>query len=148
MDTLRHGVLGVLHRDGEVVLVRKSGRPDDEWLFPGGGLEDGESVRDAFSREMDEELGLARGDMAEVCVTDVVHRHPWPDPSVRETEGQEKRVVVARVRDGADPRPDTARPGPGGEIAEIRWVDRENVAGMLPFDDLTASFRAVEGMVP
>ena len=61
--------VGVLIRDDGSFLLAQ--RPDGKpmagfWEFPGGKLEDGESVFDALVREFDEELGLR-----------IVAAHPW-----------------------------------------------------------------------
>ncbi len=53
-------VAAVIERDGRYLLGR---RPVDKrhgglWEFPGGKLDDGESVEDAVARELREELGL------------------------------------------------------------------------------------------
>ncbi len=54
--TIRPGVAAVIF-DGERVLLQ---RRDDNgrWGLPGGGVEPGESVRDAIVREVREETGL------------------------------------------------------------------------------------------
>ena len=47
---------GVIERDGQVLLVH---RPKyDDWSFPKGKLEDGETWEEAALREVEEETGL------------------------------------------------------------------------------------------
>lgn len=50
-----------LIRDGDRVLLIKRGRPPflDHWGLPGGGVELGETVEEALTREVQEETGLA-----------------------------------------------------------------------------------------
>lgn len=55
-----HVAVGVIYRDGQVLIAR---RPDHLhkgglWEFPGGKVETGESVTQALSRELHEELGI------------------------------------------------------------------------------------------
>jgi 8-oxo-dGTP diphosphatase len=42
-------------KEGRVLLVR---RPEDVWAFPGGKVEQGETIRDAALRELFEETGV------------------------------------------------------------------------------------------
>ncbi|MEZ5530251.1 MAG: 8-oxo-dGTP diphosphatase MutT [Porticoccaceae bacterium] len=70
----------ILGTDGSILIAR---RPDHIhkgglWEFPGGKVEDGETVSDALARELDEELAiqvLAAEPLLEV-------RHDYPDKSV------------------------------------------------------------------
>ena len=73
-DQLRQGgddrpmvevAVGVLMQaDGSFLLTsRPAGKPyAGYWEFPGGKLEAGESIEDALSRELNEELGLTMGE--------------------------------------------------------------------------------------
>lgn len=56
MKRLRGAV--VLIEDGKVALVRRVNARGTYYVFPGGGVEAGETVRDAAIREAHEELGM------------------------------------------------------------------------------------------
>lgn len=49
----------VILKDGQVLLLRRyvTGR-GEYWVFPGGGVEEGETVEQAMVREVKEEVGL------------------------------------------------------------------------------------------
>lgn len=53
------GVSGLIVRDGKVLLIRRGKDPfRDHWSLPGGGVEPGETLREAVRREVREETGL------------------------------------------------------------------------------------------
>jgi mutator protein MutT len=70
-------VLAVVVRDGRLLLVRRSHRPDaGKWGFPGGKIESGETIAAAALRELAEETGLAATAGEVLTALDVIrHDH-------------------------------------------------------------------------
>lgn len=51
--------IGVIFKEGKVLLVRRKNQPDaGKWGFPGGKIEWGESIDEAATREILEETGV------------------------------------------------------------------------------------------
>ena len=109
---------GVILRDSsagpEALLIH---RPKyDDWSFPKGKLDPGESFEDAAAREVLEETGL-------VC------RLEAPLSTVRYRDGagrsKEVRYWMMRVESG-----DIERRSPDPEVDESRWI-RAGLAGEL-----------------
>ena len=67
------GVRAMLIKDDAVLLVKHRYLPG--WYLPGGGVEAGESVVDALTREVQEETGAALTGPAELFA---IYRHPMP----------------------------------------------------------------------
>lgn len=59
--TRRITVRGIIIKDGKIFAqkLKKNEGKRDFWCTPGGGLDDGESLRDGLYREMIEETGVA-----------------------------------------------------------------------------------------
>ena len=51
-------VTGVVIRDGKFLLIHRLRDGNEYWVFPGGGVEEGEDFETALKREMMEETGL------------------------------------------------------------------------------------------
>lgn len=62
-------------RDGKVLLVRESAKLSGKWELPGGGLDFGENIPEAFAREVDEEMGLKVSKMSPQPVYVWTHRY-------------------------------------------------------------------------
>ncbi|HEY0212810.1 MAG TPA: NUDIX hydrolase [Paenirhodobacter sp.] len=58
-STPRLGVIAVVLRDGQVVMVQRRNPPEaGSWGFPGGKVEWGETIYSAAARELHEETGI------------------------------------------------------------------------------------------
>ena len=105
---------------GRILLTRR--RPDqpmpDQWEFPGGKMEPGESPEEALVRELSEEIGV-RPEVGPVW--DVLY-HRYPDYDVL------MLVYACRLAPGAEPR--------CLEVGALTWARRDELAAydILPAD--------------
>jgi 8-oxo-dGTP diphosphatase len=114
---------GVVVRDGLLALCH---RPRyDDWSFPKGKLEPGESWEQAALREVEEEIGLRCAIGAEL-----------PPASYRVPKG---RKVVRYWR--MDPQ--SGAFAPNEEVDEMRWLAPEQAEGLLSYEHDRALARAV-----
>jgi 8-oxo-dGTP diphosphatase len=103
---------GLVVRDGEVLLVH---RPKyDDWSFPKGKCDDGESDEACALREVEEETGLRCELLDEIGTTRYI-----------DGKGRPKAVRYWRMRavDGEF--------APHDEVDEIRWEAPEHAAAVL-----------------
>ena len=106
---------GVVERDGRVLLVH---RPRyDDWTFPKGKLDPGESFEDAALREVEEETGVR-------CI---LGREL---PSTRyEVNGRTKLVRYWMMA------PETELEfTPNDETDDLRWVTPDEARALLTYD--------------
>jgi len=104
---------GIVVRDGRLLLVH---RPRyDDWSFPKGKLEDGESWEEGALREVEEETGLRCSLGEEVGRTRYgVAQGP-------------KEVRYYRMACDGDPRAQN-------EVDEVRWVPHDDARELLTHD--------------
>jgi 8-oxo-dGTP diphosphatase len=112
----------VVRDDGRVAVVH---RPRyDDWSFPKGKLDAGETWERAALREVQEEIGLR-------CRLD----DELPATEYRVPRG---RKVVRYWR----MRPESGEFSPNEEVDEVRWVTPEEAAGLLSYEHDRALARA------
>ena len=106
---------GVVRRDGEVLLVH---RPKyDDWSFPKGKLEEGESWEDAAVREVQEETGFRCSLGPELGSTSYTDSHGRPKIA---------RYWLMRLEDGVFE--------PTGEVDAIAWLGFAEATERLTYE--------------
>jgi 8-oxo-dGTP pyrophosphatase MutT (NUDIX family) len=101
------GAKCVITRGDQVLMIRHTYGPREQWDLPGGGVHRGEPPHEAARREAREELGV---DLAEwSALGDVFERIDWKHDTLHcfRAEVAELDLQIDR-----------------GEIAEARWFDR------------------------
>jgi len=110
---------GLLFRQGaegpvEVVLVHRPAY--DDWTFPKGKLDPGETDAEAAVREVEEETGLRSRPVRDLGTT-----------SYHDSRGRPKTVRYWEMT------PIDGVLGPANEIDEARWVPLDEAARMLTY---------------
>jgi len=110
---IRRGVIGVVERDGRLLVIRRAeGIPKGgSWCFPGGHVELGELPKQAVVRELLEELGI----------------HVAPTHRVGSVHVLDSRHVLAiwRVKHLAG----NISPAPA-EVAEVAWMTPTDIRSL------------------
>ena len=114
---------GAIVRDHNILLIRhrenESGR--SYWIFPGGGLEPGETEEECVRREVKEETNL------DVTVGLLLLNEPDPTESIYRSWKTYLCVPhKGEASPGTEPEPDAAS---WYSIVEVKWFDLCNESG-------------------
>ena len=114
----RAGVVAVVRRADGHLLAFERADYTGEWQLPQGGIEKGETARDAAWRELREETGLGRKEVRLVGEYDGWTVYEWPSPMRRgQRLGQVHRwFFFEPLHDELRPQPD------GAEFVSWRWM--------------------------
>ena len=123
----REAVMAYILKEDKVLVVKKKG--NDFWEYPQGGTEENETRKEAFYREMKEELGLDKKDFEKVIETELIYTFNWPNEPYTK---QNNYVFLAEIKNDAEPKPDNE------ELSEAKFVEKEEAKKITPWDDLNA----------
>jgi 8-oxo-dGTP pyrophosphatase MutT (NUDIX family) len=124
-DVKAAGGVVVRREDGGVRVVLCHRPRYDDWSFPKGKLEPGESWEQAALREVEEEIGLRCALGAEL-----------PHATYRVPKG--RKVVRYWLM-----QPQSGAFAPNEEVDEMRWLAPEQAEGLLSYEHDRALARAV-----
>jgi putative (di)nucleoside polyphosphate hydrolase len=123
MNSIRYrpNVAAILQRDDGRILVGERCDYVGAWQFPQGGVDRGESLRQALVREVREEIGLAPGSY---LVGEM--RGPYRYEFTRKRKnggyiGQEQHYFRLHAQPGCTPMAEVAHP----EFRQLNWIKPE-----------------------
>lgn len=107
----RIGVAGIVKNNNYGILLGRRGKDPNRGLYvlPGGGVEDGESLEQAFQRELREETGVE--------IQPTVGYSRWQDATVIELED---RIILVAV---AYTTPEKEIITSGSDLYDVAWFD-------------------------
>ncbi|MFI7455624.1 NUDIX hydrolase [Nonomuraea sp. NPDC049714] len=109
----------VTNEAGDLLMIRRT--DNDNWATPGGAIDLGESIPQAAVRETLEETGIT-------CeITGLTGTYSDPHHIILYTSNGEARQEFSIVLTA---RPVSGEPTPSDESREVRWVPRDQVAGL------------------
>jgi 8-oxo-dGTP diphosphatase len=103
-------------KDNKVLLVNSKYDDGEYYLFPGGGVEHGETIREAAIRETLEETGINIDIKKVLHINEFIYRNNWDKRSITifflsEVNSKDEREVLDDE----------------GKIKEVVWVDLKDL---------------------
>ena len=131
----RPGVgLTLINKDGKVFVAQRIDMRGDAWQMPQGGIDGGETPREAALRELHEETGTAKAEI--IAESQDWIRYEIPADLVPKLwggryRGQEQKWFALRFT-GTDADIDIATPEP--EFRAWKWAEMDEMPGFIvPF---------------
>ncbi len=124
----------IINPKNEFLLVNLISFEEKYFAIPGGGVEEGESLKDAVHREIKEELGIDSSSLELIGVSDESLKTTFKNPKISKQGvtyiGSERFFFVFRFT-GADDEIKLAE----DEVRMYKWVPFENLNQFLLFDN-------------
>lgn len=82
----------IINKENKILLIQKKNYQDNQWDFPGGGLEKNETEEQAVLRELYEEIGTDKFEI--IAKSTKTDQYEWPDEIIEKylrEKGQEWR---------------------------------------------------------
>lgn len=103
---------------------------ENAWQFPQGGIDDGESSKDALFRELEEEIGTRDVEIIAEYPNWVSYEFP---PAIAQKmypyDGQRQKYYLVKLKKGAKININTELP----EFSEYKFVPTENIYDYITF---------------
>jgi putative (di)nucleoside polyphosphate hydrolase len=125
----------IVDKDKNFLLVQLHSYGENDWNFPGGGIEDGETPEEALLRELSEELGSKKFKILAKSKKQI--EYDWPDFIIvkdikkrngKTFRGQRQNIFLVEFSgDKGEINPDPV------EIRHIKWVRKNELKDYLNF---------------
>lgn len=131
----RQGAIGlIINKKGEVLIAQLSNYRDNEWRFPGGGIDKGEEPSKALLRELHEELGSEEFEI--VAESKYKAKFDWPEQIIRKRyeksgelyRGQEQIHFLVNFK--GDDSNFSLEPS---EVRVVKWVGLDEISNYFIF---------------
>ncbi|WP_170525656.1 RNA pyrophosphohydrolase [Ruegeria arenilitoris] len=128
--------LMLMNDQGQIFVGQRNDRFEDAWQMPQGGVDEGESLREAALRELQEEIGVTPDLVEIVAETDGWLPYDLPHDIVPHIwkgryRGQQQKWFLLRFL-GADDQIDIQTDHP--EFTRWKWQDPDRlIAEIVPF---------------
>lgn len=125
----------IVDKDKNFLLVQLHSYGENDWNFPGGGIEDGETPEQALLRELSEELGSKNFKILAKSKKQI--EYDWPDFIIvkdikkrngKTFRGQRQNIFLVEFTGDKD----EIKPDPE-EIRHIKWVRKDELKDYLNF---------------
>lgn len=128
--SVRVGSSGIIDDgEGRILMALRGAEPSDIWVFPGGGVEFGETAAEAFVREAREETGIDIEQPKFLVVFELI-----------KTQKGMHRVIffhVAMAKDG--------EVEPGDDVKELRWMTVQEIIAQKNLGEVVIPVLKVAG---
>jgi 8-oxo-dGTP pyrophosphatase MutT (NUDIX family) len=121
----------VIEKDGKILVIYQN---NGFWGFPKGHVEDGETEKETAEREILEETGLK-------VEVNVDNRFEFSYDIEKSNVHKIVVLFTAKVVDDSNFKKQDE------EIAEMRWIEPENVEEILTFDDWKDVWRKIKNVI-
>ncbi len=139
----------IIDKDNNFLLVQKNGYKDNEWTFPGGGREEGETLEQNMHRELKEELNTEPVDLEIVGVSTHKIEYDYPADMYLKVNGGKYRgqsydQIVVRFIGDKDQLIFTPE-----EFRGHKWVSANELVKYLVFpNQYQNNSKAIEEILP